>query len=233
MTSGQATGLDVGCPHCGSPLRADAPFCNGCGQSVAHLRTAAPPTPTATVGVAAPPLANNGQLVAATRGVRGCAYLLDLAALISPALPITIAAAILGIAEVVYVVIPVAFVAGWIWMSLWQGMTGLSFGKSMLGIRSIRAENSGAPGVGAILLRGIIFTCTAGIAAAPVALSSAPRDGIHDRLSGITLIDITLGANPFGARQQTALRKSIDRSLRRVSSPVPIGPGRQHGTGSR
>jgi uncharacterized RDD family membrane protein YckC len=169
-----------------------------------------------------------------SRGVRGCACLLDLAALISPALPLTIVAAILGVAEVVYVVIPVAFLVGWAWMALWQSLTGMSFGKSMLGIRSVRASDLHAPSLVAVMARSLIFLGTLGLAGLPVVTSSGPRDGLHDRLSGIALIDITLGFNPFGASQQTALRKTIDRSLRSVSSPIPIGPGVQpHGTGGQ
>jgi uncharacterized RDD family membrane protein YckC len=170
------------------------------------------------------------QLVGAGRAVRICAFLLDLTVLLSPALPFTLAAALLGVPEVVYVVIPVAAVAGWTWMSLWQGLTGKSFGKSMVGLRTISAQQPAAAGLAAVLARGVVFAGTFGTAALPVLLGGRPRDGLHERLSGTTLIDITLGANPFGVRQQTALRKTLDRSLRRVSSPVPTGAS--PGTGS-
>jgi hypothetical protein len=47
----------------------------------------------------------------ARRGVRASAALLDLAAMVSPALPLSAAAAALGVAELVYLVLPVASVA--------------------------------------------------------------------------------------------------------------------------
>jgi uncharacterized RDD family membrane protein YckC len=119
-------------------------------------------------------------------------------------------------------------------MSAWQGFTGMSFGKAMLGVRSVRAGGSEAPGFGPVVVRGLIFAGTLGVAALNVITSATPRPGLHDTISGITLIDITLGTNPFGARQQPALRKTIDRSLRKVSSPVPIGATAQpYGTGQQ
>jgi hypothetical protein len=158
----------------------------------------------------------------AGRGVRCCCYLLDLAVMMSPALPLAIAGAILGVAEVVYIVVPIAFVAVWAWMQIWQGFTGMSFGKAMLGLRLIRAADHKPPGLAATLTRSGVFAATAGVAALPVVTSPVPRDGLHDHLSGLTMIDVTLGANPLGPRQQTALRRTIDRGLNKVQSPVPL-----------
>jgi uncharacterized RDD family membrane protein YckC len=228
VTARPMSATDQVCARCGSPVRANAPFCNGCGQSVTHAGPptphSGPPTPPPTVA-GSPQHAPSGTdgLVAAGREVRCCAYLLDLAALVSPALPITATAAIVGVVEVLTIVIPVAFVAGWFWMSLWQGYTGQTFGKAMLGVRSVRAGGTHAPGFLAVVLRGVLFAASVGLVALPVIASATPRAGWHDRASGLALIDITLGSNPYGARQQTALRQTIDRSLRKVSSPVPLG----------
>jgi hypothetical protein len=230
MMPGQPTGADAVCAHCGSVLRANAPFCGSCGQAVTNRQTQPSVGHAARPQTAAQPSPAVGtdQLVGAGRGVRCCCYLLDLAAMMSPALPLAIAGAILGVAEVVYIVVPIAFVAVWAWMQIWQGFTGMSFGKAMMGLRLIRAADRHAPGLAATVMRSGVFAGTAGLAALEVVTSPVPRDGLHDRLSGLTLIDITLGANPLGPRQQTALRKSIDRSLNKVHSPVPLGAsGRQ------
>ena len=229
MTPGHRIGSDAACAHCGSGLRADAPYCGSCGQAVTNRQ----PQPPVTRGqrfatVAQPrPAVVADQIVGAGRGVRCCCYLLDLAAALSPALPLAVAGAILGVAEVVYVVMPVAFLAAWAWMQIWQGFTGLSFGKAMLGLLLIRVADQQAPGLAATLTRSGIFAATFGLAALPVIASPVPRDGLHDRVAGLTLIDTSLGANPLAPRRRTSLRRSIDRGLNKVHSPVPPDPARR------
>lgn len=222
---GDAASISATCVHCGSPLRENTPFCTACGRSVADRQI---PVPAASGHAAAPqpdvsaPPAN---IVGVGRGVRCTAYALDLAVMMSPALPLAMTAVVLNVAAVAYVVAPVAFLAGWTWMSIWQGLTGMSFGKAMLGLRAIRPVDDRPPPFSAIVLRGVIFAGTAGLAALPVLAGAAPRDGWHDRLSGITLIDVSMGDNPLGPRQQTALRTQIDRSLKVVRSPIPVPTG--------
>jgi RDD family len=217
-----ATSISAACVHCGSPLRANTPFCTACGGVVTDRQIVTPATPAPTVvpqsDIASPPTG----LVGVRRGVRCTAYALDLAAMTSPALPLAMTAAIFKLAAVAYVVTPVAFLAAWMWMSIWQGLTGMSFGKAMLGLRAIRLADQRPPSFSATVLRGVLFAGTAGLAALPVLSDSAPCDGWHDRLSGITLIDIGMGDNPLGPRQQTALRRQIDRSLKVVRSPIPL-----------
>jgi hypothetical protein len=218
---GDATRDDAACVHCGSSLRANAPFCTACGHAVTgrHTPAGAATAPAASVpDIASAP----ADVVGVARGVRCTAYALDLAVLTSPALPLAVTAAIFKVAAVAYVVGPTAFLAGWIWMGIWQALTGMSFGKAMLGLRAIRLTDQRPAPFSASLLRGILFAGTAGVAALPVLSSSEPCDGWHDRLSGITLIDISLGGNPLGPQQQTALRRQIDRSLRVVRSPIPV-----------
>ncbi|WP_231743161.1 RDD family protein [Mycobacterium sp. GA-2829] len=158
----------------------------------------------------------------ASGGTRCAASLLDLAAMISPAMPLSTAGAVLGVAEVVFVVVPVAFVAVWLWLQIWQGLTGNTFGKALLGLRLVRAADHRPPGVGATVLRGLAFVATVGLAGLPVLLSSRPRAAWHDRISGLTVLDVTTGANPLGQRQQRTLRRAPDRGLNRVVSPVPV-----------
>lgn len=231
MTS-DAPGIGATCVHCGSALRATAPYCTACGQAVTDRPIGSPHTAATSVAAqpdasSAGPGAQPSAVVGAGRAVRCSAAALDLAALVSPALPLTMTAVLLRVAAVVYVVVPAAFVAGWIWMSIWQGLTGMSLGKALLGLRAVRAADLRAPGVGPTAMRGVLFAGSAGLAALPILACAAPRDGLHDRLTGITVIDVSVGANPLGPRQQTSLRARIDRGLRKVYSPVPV-PAAQH-----
>ena len=146
--------------------------------------------------------------------------------MMSPAMPLCTAAAVLGVAEVIYIVVPVAFVAVWLWMQIWQGLTGKTFGKAMLGLRLVRAADYRPPGLGATSRRSLFFVLTLGLAGLPVLMSSDPEAGWHDRISGLTVLDVTTGANPLGQRQHTTLRRSPDRGLNRITSPVPVSaPG--------
>ncbi|SHU17592.1 RDD domain-containing protein [Mycobacteroides abscessus subsp. abscessus] len=211
-------GADSTCAHCGSPLRANAPFCSACGQPVTNRQqvlhdqhaVVLPPVPTAPVGVER-----------AGRGIRCACALLDLAAMLSPTLPLAIAAAILGVGEVVYIVAPVALAAVWLWMQIWQGYTGMSFGKAMLGLRLVTAVGHNVPHVSATLTRAGVFGGTAGFAALPVLLSAVPADGMHDRISALAVIDVVRGANPLGARPTAVLRRSAGNGpgLNKVQSP--------------
>ncbi len=213
------------CPYCASILEPDIRFCRACGNPVATPSSSNQSFRTVPAAASAPlpvPQVAADQPVAAGPGVRCAASLLDLAAMMSPAMPLSIAGAVLGVAEVIYVVVPIAFVAVWLWMQIWQGLTGMTFGKSMLGLRLIRSIDQRAPGVGATLLRTLVFLGTLGLAGLPVALSTGHSTGLHDRISGLTVLDVTLGTNPLGRRQLKTIRHSPDRTLRRVSSPVPV-----------
>lgn len=224
MTQGQpGTGAGT-CRHCGSALRADAPFCGSCGQAATnriHRHPDATPrsAPNLAVSMAAPAA---DVVVGAGRGVRCACFLLDLAVMLSPALPLAVAGALLGVAEVVYTVVPVAFVAVWLWMQIWQGFTGMTFGKSMLGLRLVRVADNKPPGLAASLTRGGVFGATAGLAALPVIANESPHDGLHDKVSGLTMIDVVHGANPLGRKQDPMLRRSVDRSLNKVAAPLPV-----------
>ncbi|ART68264.1 hypothetical protein BTO20_06400 [Mycobacterium dioxanotrophicus] len=217
MPGQPANGARVDCPHCGSTLPVNARFCGTCGHTV-QTRSSVPNDrwqrpPAAAVGVERVQLAG--------RGVRCSAFLLDVAAMISPALPLAITGAALGVAEVIYIVVPVAFVAVWAWLQIRQGLTGNTFGKSMMGLRVVRATDNRPPGLGPSIQRSLIFVATCGLAALPVLIHRAPHAGLHDRASGLTVLDVTTGANPLGPRRQAALRRSTDRGLNQVRSPIP------------
>jgi RDD family len=218
VTSGPVSGMDASCAHCGSAVRSNAHYCNACGKAISGRPTPTKPVVT-TTAIAAQPVSPSASpvtvdhIVPAGREVRSCSFLLDLAVMLSPALPLTMVAAIVGVSRVVYVVVPTAIVAVWIWMQLWQGYTGMTFGKSVLGLRLIQDADQRAPGFAAGAARSLVFAATAGLAA---------LGGAHDRLTGLALIDIARGSNPLGARQQPALRRTLDRGLKNVGSPVPL-----------
>lgn len=223
MTQGPVVTGDGTCRHCGSALRASAPFCGVCGQAVpnrAHQHPYPVARPVLVAAAAVPPAAD--RIVGARRGVRCACHLMDVAVMLSPALPLAAAGAILGVAEIVYIVLPIAFLAVWVWMQIWQGYTGMTFGKSMLGLRLVRATDHRPPRLAACITRGGLFGATLGLAALPVVANEVPRDGLHDRVSGLTMIDVVQGANPLGKKQDPVFRRSPDRRLNKVAAPLPV-----------
>ncbi|CAM3656484.1 RDD family protein [Mycolicibacterium frederiksbergense] len=142
--------------------------------------------------------------------------------MLSPALPLAAAGAVLGVAEIVYIVLPIAFLAVWLWMQIWQGYTGMTFGKSMLGLRLVQVADHRPPGLAACVTRGGLFGATLGLAALPVIANETPHDGMHDRVSGLTMIDVVQGANPVGKKQDPVFRRSPDRRLNKVAAPLPM-----------
>lgn len=225
----QPAGAGTSCPQCGSGLPPSARFCTLCGHTLTTRSGqlyAAASAPT-TARPAQPPSApdpSDDAIRPAGAAVRASAFLLDLAVMVSPALPLSIAAASLRTAALVYAVVPVAVVAVWAFIQIWQGLSGTTFGKSLLGLRLVGADDLQRPGVGRTLLRGAIFALSFGLAALPMTPDARGRAGLHDRVTGLGVIDVTVGANPLGARpQRTLLRRAAsDRSLHRVHSPVPI-----------
>lgn len=214
---------DVLCPHCGSTLPAAGHFCAICGRRQGRSRERAPQPADKSTAVSEPKTdrtaADHARL--AGRGVRLSSSLLDTAAMLSPTLPLAIAAATLRVAQVVYIVMPVAFAAVWVWMQIWQGLTGSSFGKAMLGLRLVRAADNRHPGLGAVLIRSGVFIATLGLAALPVMRSRTPRSGLHDRVSGVKVVDLTHSPGPDGAPPPVGRRRPA-APMRRVSSPISI-----------
>lgn len=225
--TGPQNGAAGSCPQCGSAIAPSARFCGVCGHTLTTRN--APPAPVVNTGLApgvmpAPQTSTAEQIQPAGSAVRCSAFLLDLAAMLSPALPLSIAGAVLGVAEVVYIVVPVAFVAVWAWLQTWQGLTGSSFGKAMLGLRLVRTVDRRPPGVAATFARSLLFAATAGVAGLPVAFGPSGQPGLHDRVSGLTVLDVAVGANPLGPRPQRTLRRrpATNRGLHQVHSPIPV-----------
>lgn len=225
---GQPAGAGTSCPQCGSGLPPGARFCTVCGHTLTgrsgQLYAAGAPTAVHPAQQPATPDTSGALIVPAGATVRASAFLLDLAVMVSPALPLSIAAVSLRTAALVYSVVPVAVVAVWAFIQTWQGLSGTTFGKSLLGLRLVGADDLQRPGVGRTVLRGTIFALSLGFAALPITPDVRGRAGLHDRLTGLGVLDVTVGANPLGARPQRSLlrRATSDRSLRQVHSPVPI-----------
>lgn len=141
----------------------------------------------------------------AGRAVRCVAALLDLAVLLSPALPLAAVAVVFDVPAVVYQVLPVAFVAVGIWLLVWQSFSGSSFGKSVLGLRLVRAVDYQPPGLSATLVRTFVFFATVGLAALPVLFA---HPGLHDRAARLTVLDVANAADPLGPhRGRNPLRR--------------------------
>ena len=128
---------------------------------------------------------------------------------LSPVASFAAIAAILDVAGVLYIVTPMAVAAVWVWLQLWQGLTGLSPGKAVLGVRAVRGADLEPPGPLASIARSLAFGLTAGLAALPVVTSVTPR-GRHDQLTGIDLIDVTFGADPLDANHQQQSTSPLD-----------------------
>lgn len=220
---GQPSDAGVRCPECGSGVPDGASFCRVCGQRLASRRGVITQKTVVLASVYDPATEPaTAQVLRARRGVRFSSSTLDVAVMASPALPLSVVAAMVGRAELIYVVMPVAVVSVWLWMQIWQGLTGSSFGKSMLGLRLVGLADNGPAGLARAILRSGFFVATFGLAAVPVIRSSEPQLGLHDRISGTQVLDISTADVPVRKQQRITLRRS--GSVR--PDDLPAVPGR-------
>ncbi|MCB0928579.1 MAG: RDD family protein [Mycobacterium sp.] len=180
------------CEQCGAQLAPDALFCPICGVEAGTRRF-----------IGAPGAGD----VPAGRTVRAAAFVMDLAAIAAPIFPLAIAGAVLDVAAVLTVVTPLACAAVWLWMQLWLALMGRSLGKTMLGLRLV-SDDDRLPGLPRTVARSLIFAVTLGAAALPMMTSSTPRDGLHDRLTGLRVLDVVAGDNPLDTHTRAAFRRS-------------------------
>ncbi|MFS0868091.1 RDD family protein, partial [Microbacterium sp. 179-B 1A2 NHS] len=98
-----------------------------------------------------------------------------------------------------------------------HGRRGVTIGKAMTGIRSVNVRTLERPRAGAVLLR-FLLVGAAGLLPAVgtiVILVSPTFDpqrrgrGLHDRATGVWLVDIRRGLNPYDEKRMRIARKSV------------------------
>ncbi|KQO07469.1 hypothetical protein ASF06_12735 [Agreia sp. Leaf244] len=210
------------CVRCGSPVPRSSQFCLACGTPTStRSQAAALGGPEVPVQAAWQPTPVNAPIllstiVPANYGRRVLAFLIDgafggvLTTII--ALPIIwIAAASVApgstfeLAGLPSTLISLASGLYPLAMLVLQAFTGFSLGKRIMGLRIVKVETLIRPGLGRMLLRGVIVGASnivIGIGPLLVYLSplwdpSKRLRGWHDRLSGTWVIDVTRGPNPL------------------------------------
>jgi len=219
----QGTGQTMPCVRCGSPVPRSSQFCLACGTPTStRSQAAALGAPEVPAQAAWQPTPVNAPIllstiVPANYGRRVLAFLIDgafggvLTTII--ALPILwIVAATLppGSSSVDLSGLPSALItlAGGLYplaMLVLQAFTGFSLGKRILGLRIVKVETLIRPGLGRMLLRGVIVGASnIVIAIGPLLVYLSPLwdpskrlRGWHDRLAGTWVIDVTKGPNPL------------------------------------
>lgn len=121
-----------------------------------------------------------------------------------------------------------------------HGVKGMTLGKAVTGIRSVNVRTLERPGVGAVLLRFLIVVAAgvvpllgpAFILSSPTFDPDARGRGLHDKATGIWLVDIRKGLNPYDAKRMRVARKVVkaEPNLGRSSLPslaTPTDPDAQ------
>jgi uncharacterized RDD family membrane protein YckC len=129
-----------------------------------------------------------------------------------------------------------------------NGRRGVTVGKAMAGLRSVNVRTLERPGIGAVLLRFLIVAA-AGIvpvAGPAVVLASPTFDaggrgrGWHDKATGVWLVDVRNGLNPYDEKRMRIARKKVkieplpERSeLPSLATPRDPGAQPEYRPGSR
>lgn len=121
-----------------------------------------------------------------------------------------------------------------------HGVKGFTIGKAATGIRSVNVRTLERPGVGAVLLR-VLIVVAAGIVPVigPAIIVASPTfdpegrgRGLHDKATGLWLVDVRAGLNPYDAKRMRVARKMVkaEPTLGRSALPslaTPTDPGAQ------
>jgi uncharacterized RDD family membrane protein YckC len=219
----QGAGQTLPCVRCGSPVPRSSQFCLACGTPTAtRSQAAALGAPEVPVQAAWQPTPVNAPIllstiVPANYGRRVVAFLIDGAfggvvttIIALPILWIVAASVAPGSSSVDLTGLPSALItlAGGLYplaMLVLQAFTGFSLGKRIMGLRIVKVETLIRPGLGRMLLRGVIVGASnivVGIGPLLVYLSplwdpTTRLRGWHDRMSGTWVIDVTKGPNPL------------------------------------
>ncbi|HYP72796.1 MAG TPA: RDD family protein, partial [Microbacterium sp.] len=98
-----------------------------------------------------------------------------------------------------------------------HGRKGVTIGKAIAGIRSVNVRTLARPGMGAVLLRLIIVGAfglvpVVGPVAVLVSPTFDPRGrgrGWHDSATGLWLVDVRTGLNPYDEKRMRIARKTV------------------------
>ncbi len=121
-----------------------------------------------------------------------------------------------------------------------HGTKGVTIGKAVTGIRSVNVRTLERPRVGAVLLRFLIVVAAgvvpllgpAFILISPTFDPEGRGRGLHDKATGIWLVDVRKGLNPYDEKRMRVARKVVkaEPSLGRSALPslaTPTDPGAQ------
>ena len=121
-----------------------------------------------------------------------------------------------------------------------HGVKGRTIGKGLAGVRSVNVRTLERPGVGAVLLRFLIVVAAgivpvfgpAFILISPTFDPDGRGRGLHDKATGIWLIDVRRGLDPYDQKRMRVARKMVkaEPNLRRSTLPslaTPTDPGAQ------
>ncbi|WP_155293361.1 RDD family protein [Rhodococcoides fascians] len=165
------------------------------------------------------------QLLPASRGLRVISTVIDCGAVALGPLAFTMLGLALSNGAVALIVGSISAVCTWIWLVVWNGVRGLSFGKAALGLRLADSATTRPAGIAAAAARSLVFLVLPGLCALSTVFdSSGLRRGWHDRVARTAVIDVVKGLNPMGPQVVTTAFRKPDRGTLAVASPVPVGP---------
>lgn len=120
-----------------------------------------------------------------------------------------------------------------------HSVRGFTIGKAATGIRTVNARTLAKPGLGAILLRLLIVGAAglvplvgqAGFLASPL-FDDRRRQGWHDKATGVWLVDVRMGLQPYDEKRMRVARKMVkaEPAPQRSALPslaTPLNPGTQ------
>ena len=121
-----------------------------------------------------------------------------------------------------------------------HGTKGVTIGKAVAGIRSVNVRTLARPRVGAVLLRFLIVVAAgvvpllgpAFILISPTFDPEGRGRGLHDKATGIWLVDVRKGLNPYEEKRMRVARKVVkaEPNLGRSALPslaTPTDPAAQ------
>jgi uncharacterized RDD family membrane protein YckC len=121
-----------------------------------------------------------------------------------------------------------------------HGTKGVTIGKAVTGIRSINVRTLERPRVGAVLLRFLIVVASGivpllgptFVLVSPTFDPEGRGRGLHDKATGIWLVDVRKGLNPYEEKRMRVARKVVkaEPNLGRSMLPslaTPTDPGAQ------